>query len=242
VTEAMATIALHRPAVHRSTEPERWATQLRWYGFAAAIGFGVPYAGSSKLVLQHDVYLGAYFAIVLLLLSAYVWHTRLDLRAAVARRWKLGLGLGLLMAIVLVRNVLTGDGSPRPHGTYFAFEVLWRGAVYGVIDGLLLTVLPCIVVYRGLGGRLESRRRRLAYVAASLLLVMAITAAYHLGYAQYRHDGIKQPETGNALISIPMLLSTNPIGSVLDHAAMHVSAVVHDYETQQRLPPPAKAH
>jgi hypothetical protein len=39
-----------------------------------------------------------------------------------------------------------------------------------------------------------------------------------------------------------MLLSTNPIGSVLDHTAMHVSAVAHDSETEMRLPPPTKAN
>jgi hypothetical protein len=51
-----------------------------------------------------------------------------------------------------------------------------------------------------------------------------------------------QPETGNLLISMPMLLSTNPIGAIADHAAMHISAVAHTYETEARLPPAAKAH
>ena len=40
---------------------------------------------------------------------------------------------------------------------------------------------------------------------------------------------------------MPMLLSTNPIGSIADHAAMHVSAVAHSYETDVRLPPATKA-
>lgn len=216
-------------------------TQLRWYAAALVVGFVVPYAGSSLLELHHDVYLGIYFAVVLVLLGAYVRQTDLDVRAAVARNWKLGAGLGLLMGIALVRNVLAGDASPHPHGAYFAFELLWRGVIYGAVDALLLTVLPCTVVHRALGGRLDTWRRRLAYVGASLTLVVAITAVYHLGYAQYRHDGVRQPETGNALISVPMLLSVNPVGSIVDHAAMHVTAVVHDYETEVRLPPPAKA-
>ena len=59
---------------------------------------------------------------------------------------------------------------------------------------------------------------------------MTITAVYHLGYEQYRHNGVGAPETGNALISMPMLLSTNPIGSIADHMAMHVSAVAHTYD------------
>jgi hypothetical protein len=73
-------------------------------------------------------------------------------------------------------------------------------------------------------------------------LVVAITGIYHLGYTQYRRDGIGQPETGNTLISMPMLLSANPIGSIADHMAMHVSAVAHTYGTEVRLPPPTRAH
>jgi hypothetical protein len=62
-----------------------------------------------------------------------------------------------------------------------------------------------------------------------------------LGFAQYREDGVRAPETGNTIISMPMLLSTNPIGSIADHAAMHISAVAHSYETEVRLPPPTRA-
>jgi hypothetical protein len=98
-----------------------------------------------------------------------------------------------------------------------------------------------LVVYRSLGGRLATWRRRVAYFAASLVLVITITAVYHLGYSQYREDGVGAPETGNTIISMPMLLSANPIGSVADHAAMHISAVAHNYETEVRLPPPAAA-
>ncbi len=69
---------------------------------------------------------------------------------------------------------------------------------------------------------------------------MTMTAVYHLGYSQYREDAIGAPETGNTIISMPMLLTTNPIGSVVDHAAMHISAVAHSYETEVRLPPPPR--
>ena len=149
--------------------------------------------------------------------------------------------LGLVFGAALVRNVLGEDATAHPDGAYFVFELVWRGGVYGAIDALLLTVVPCLVVYRGLGGRLGTWRSRLAYFLLALALVMTITAVYHLGYAQYRSDGIGAPETGNAIISMPMLLSTNPIGSIADHAAMHVAAVVHDYETEVRLPPPTTA-
>jgi hypothetical protein len=226
---------------HPAARPETWAVQLSWFATAAVVGFAVPFIGSSLLGLQHDLYLGVYFAAVLGLCAAYAVATRLDLRATFTRHWRLGVALGLVFGLALVRNVLSEDATPRPHGAYYAFELIWRGGIYGVMDALLLTVLPCLVVYRALGGRLASWRRRLAYFVASLALVMTITAVYHLGFAQYREDGVGAPETGNTIISLPMLLSTNPIGSIADHAAMHVSAVSHSYETEVRLPPPTKA-
>ncbi|MGZ6708226.1 MAG: hypothetical protein ACXVFN_14945 [Solirubrobacteraceae bacterium] len=226
---------------HPAAHPESWAVQLRWFATAAVVGFAVPFIGSSLLGLQHDLYLGIYFAAVLGLCAAYTVATRLDLRETFVRHWKLGTALGVVVGFALVRNVLSGDATPRPHGAYYVFELIWRGGIYGAIDALLLTVLPCLVVYRALGGHLAGWRRRLVYFAASLALVMTITAVYHLGFAQYREDGVGAPETGNTIISMPMLLSANPIGSIADHAAMHISAVAHSYETEVRLPPPAKA-
>ena len=167
--------------------------------------------------------------------------TRLDVRALLLRNWKLGVALGVVFGIVLVRNVFSDHATPHPGGAYYWFELLWRGGVYGAVDALLLTVLPSLVVYRSLGGHLRSWRLRLEYFGASLALIVALTAIYHLGYAQYRQNGVRAPETGNVIISMPMLLSANPIGSVADHMAMHISAVQHEYNTEVRLPPPTKA-
>jgi hypothetical protein len=230
-----------RPIAREGQPPDSWAIQLRWYTTALIVGFAVPFVGSSALGLQHDVYLGIYFGAVVALLFAYTSVTRLDWRALMIRNWKPGVLLGILCGFLLVRNVLAEGVTPHPTGGYFWFELIWRGAIYGAIDALLLTVLPCTIVHRALGGRLDTWRKRCAYFAASAALIVAITATYHLGYAQYREDGVRQPETGNAIISMPMLLTANPIGSIADHAAMHVASVAHIYETEVRLPPPTTA-
>jgi hypothetical protein len=224
-----------------AANPETWSVQLRWFAIAALVGFAVPLIGSSALGLQHDVYLGIYFAAVLALTWAYTVATGVDWRAIMIRNWKASVVLGVLFGFLLVRNVLSESATPHPDGVYYWFELVWRGGLYGTLDALLLTVLPCTMVHRALGGRLSTWRKRFAYFGASAVLIVAITAIYHLGYAQYRQDGVGQPETGNAIISVPMLLTANPIGSVASHAAMHVSAAAHIYETDVRLPPPAAA-
>ena len=47
------------------------------------------------------------------------------------RHWKLGSLLGVVLGVVLVRNVLGEDATPRLDGAYFVFELIWRGGIYG---------------------------------------------------------------------------------------------------------------
>ena len=155
--------------------------------------------------------------------------------------WRWGVVAGVVVGVPVVGNVFSETETARPDGLYFAFELVWRGLTYGAVDGVLLTVLPCLIVYRALGCDLGTWPKRFAYFGASLVLVTVITASYHLGYEHYRDEGVRDPETGNVLMSIPMLVTANPIGSVADHSAMHVAAVIHEYEGDTRLPPQTDA-
>jgi hypothetical protein len=218
-----------------------WRTQLPWFAGGAVAAFGVPFVFSSVLELHHDLYLAVYFAFVITLMTSYVRRNQIDLREVVRRNWRWGLIAGAVVGVPVVSNVFSETETPRPDGLYFVFELVWRGLTYGALDAVLLTVFPCLVVYHALGGSLRSWRKRLAYFGASLVLVMTITAAYHLGYERYRDAGVGDPETGNVLMSMPMLLTANPIGSLADHSAMHVAAVIHEYEGDTRLPPQTDA-
>jgi hypothetical protein len=238
--EASAAPTRVRPR-RRTAGISSWASQLRWFAVGAVAAFFIPFVFSSVLELQHDLYLGVYFAFVIGFVGAYVRSNEIDVRVVVKRNWRWGVLLGVVVGVALVRNVFSETETARPDGFYFAFEVVWRGLTYGAVDALLLTVFPCLVVYQALGGSLGSWRKRIGSFVASLALVITITASDHLGYDHYRESGVRAPETGNVLISMPMLLTANPIGSVADHAAMHVAAVIHEYEDDTRLPPQTDA-
>jgi hypothetical protein len=216
--------------------------QGAWFVLGLAAAFAIPYVGVSQLNLQHDVYYGAYFAATLALLAAYVRSEHVDVRALFTRHWLSSLVVGLPVAAFVVWNVFrTDDATARPHGAYFAFELLWRGVGYGTIDALLLTVFPCVVACTMLHGRMTTALRRARYIGLALPMILVITAVYHLGYPQYRQDGVAKPEVGNTLISIPMLATANPVGSIAAHVSMHVTAVTHSYETTIFLPPKTKS-
>jgi hypothetical protein len=229
------TTHIHSPSAVGVPDVARHAA---WFAVGNIVAFLIPYIGVSVLDLQHDVFYGLYFAGTSALLGAYACIEHVDLRAIFTRNWIWSLALGALTALAIARNVLANsDATPRPHGGYFVFELLWRGLGYGMIDALLLTAFPCVVAYTMLRGHIGGLLGRLRYIALALPLILVITATYHLGYPQIREDGLNRPETGNTIISVPTLLTANPIGSIVAHATMHISAVTHSYETRDYLPP-----
>lgn len=217
-------------------------TQGVWYVGVVVAAFLIPFVFGSELGLANDVYYAVYFGFVALALAAYVRATGTDFRQLFTRSWKVSLGLGVLSSAFVVWNVLTReDATPHPDGAYFAFTVAWRGALYGAVDALLLTAFPVAVTWGMFEGRVSGATRRAGFAVVSLVLVLVITAAYHLGYEQFREDGVGAPATGNTVISIPALASTNPLGSVVAHMSMHIAADTHAYETGVFLPPQADA-
>lgn len=224
------------PVTVRDTR-EHGSVQLAWLVGALALSFAIPFLGSDMLGLPLPIYYLCYFVLVLSFLGVYVRTTGVDLRALVRRRWAISLVLGLLAGAFVVARVLSGTGTPGPQGARYAFELFWRGVLYGTVDALLLTVFPCLVTLALLGGDIAGAVRKVGYFAVSLVLILTITATYHLGFEQFRRDGIEAPVIGNTMISVPMLLTASPIGSVLAHASMHVAAATHAYETPTFLPP-----
>lgn len=214
-----------------------WLRQGAWFVVGAAVGFLVPYVGVSLLDLQHDLFYLVYFATTGALLVTYVRTEHVDIRRIITSAWPWSVGLGIVIGLAEVSKVLGENATDRPSGAYFGFELLWRGVTYGAVDALLLSVFPGLIAYSILRGRVGGFVGKLRFTALALPLVLLITATYHLGYPQYREDGVGQPEIGNTIISVPMFATANPIGSVIAHATMHTTAAAHTYETPTFLPP-----
>jgi hypothetical protein len=147
------------------------------------------------------------------------------------------LAIGAAAAAFVVMNVLRDDATVRPDQPYLTFALLWRGVAYGIVDAILLSAFPGLVAFAVMNKDLTGIGRRVGFAALSLALTLVITTSYHLGYKQFREDGVRAPIIGNTIISVPTLLTANPIGSIVAHASMHVTATYHVYETETFLPP-----
>jgi hypothetical protein len=204
------------------------------------VAFLVPFVVADALGLQRDLYYAVYVAAVMGLFVGWARDTRQPLGAMVARHWQWALGLGLLFAGVSVFIALGAEGStPHPGGLTFASAIFWRGLIYGAADGLLLSAFPILLVFAALrDSRLRRRTGGLVAVGAvAMVASLAMTAVYHLGYSDFRSSKVRKPVTGDLVWSVPTLATLNPIGAPIAHMGLHVSAVVHNYNTTLFLPP-----
>ena len=214
--------------------------QLPWIGAGLAVGFLVPFVFADRLALQRDLYYAIYAAAVIGFFAAWARATEQPLREMVHRRWRLAVVLGLVFGAALAFMVLrAADATTRPAGIALAGAVLWRGVVYGAIDGLLLSSFPILAVFAAFEGtELRSRRRGKVLIGAvALVASLGMTAVYHLGYSDFRSAKVRSPIAGDVAWSMPTLLTLNPIGAPIAHATMHVTAVLHSYKTDLVLPP-----
>jgi hypothetical protein len=211
-----------------------------WLAGGYALAFLVPFVLADQLGLPRDLYYGLYALAVAAFFVAWARSTQQPLGELARKRWPLAVALGLLVAAVLSVMVLrTEDATTRPDGLELAGAVLWRGVVYGATDGLLLSAFPILAVFAALAGsRLRARLPGTVLIGVvALAASLAMSAVYHAGYSDFRSEKIAKPIAGDALWSLPTLVTLNPLGAPIAHVGLHVSAVLHSYETDVFLPP-----
>ncbi len=211
-----------------------------WLAGGFLVAFAVPYVLADVFAINRDLFYGLYALAVIGLFALWSRSTGYDLVAAAKRHWiaavLLGLAAGAVLAAIVIR---TEDATARPHSLELAGAVAWRGIVYGVTDGLLLSVFPILVVFAAFAGtRLNSHLAgRVVIGIVALAASLAMTAVYHSGYSDFRSDKMTKPLRGDVIWSAPTLLTLNPIGAPIAHMGLHTSAVLHSYETDTFLPP-----
>jgi hypothetical protein len=207
-----------------------------WILLFAGVGFGISGLFSGELSFTRDllvlVYLLAGGGVLILFMH---WH-RAAFAQGLRRRWPVGVLVGLGIGVLLAITVTQQPGSPPPRGAHLAWSLVWLGLVYGVLDALLLNVLPVMVLKRP-GDVPSSRWSRLRLGVTALAASMLVTGVYHLGYREFRGPQLARPLIGNAVLTAGYLLTGNPAAALLGHVIMHGAAVVHGIESTAQLPP-----
>jgi hypothetical protein len=217
---------------------EFW-TMLAWVIGASGLGFGISYVFAGRMSLARHRFLIPYVAIVSLFLYSFIALNQVDLVGLLAGNWAIGILMGGLVSIFLVKTVRGQPLSRQTYGAELTFDIIWAGLVYGMIDALFLNVMPVVAIFAGAShlAWAETLAGKVGLGIAGLFASLLVTMTYHLGYPEFRNKSVGLVLAGNTLITLAFLLSGNPLGSIISHTAMHVAAVLQGPETTIQLPP-----
>lgn len=216
-----------------------WYAYLGWIFAAGALGFAISFIFAGVLRLPRKIYLIPYIGLSSLFLYGFVRWSQIPLGDLIRRHWIWGLIGGALFAVLMVKNVLSQPASSRSEGFSLAFDILWSGMLYGAMDALLLSVLPVLATWQAFSllHWTASWPGKILVGALAMFASLLVTAAFHLGYPEYRGAGLVAPSIGNSTMTLGYLITNNPLAAVLAHIAMHIAGVLRGPASVVQLPP-----
>lgn len=111
--------------------------------------------------LPRNIYLIPHVGLVSLSFYAFLRWSGLSVINLVRHNWAWGVIGAVLLGMFTVNYILSQPASARSEGLSLAFEILWVGVVYDLIDALLLSILPVLEPgerFRRWAGRKRSAR------------------------------------------------------------------------------------
>ena len=212
---------------------------LGWVLAAGILGFAVAAIFSGWLRLSRRLFLVPYFVFGGAFLAGFLLWSQIDVLTLIVENWYWGVIVGTLVGLLLIRNVWSQPASTQSTGAGLLFDILWVGLGYGTMDALFLNIMPVVAIWTGFSGVgwTATWPGKMALALLALVASLFVTLLYHLGYREFRNRTVVMVLIGNSLITLAYLVSANPLGAVVSHAAMHVAAVFRGPETVLQLPP-----
>lgn len=216
-----------------------WYTYPGWIIVAGLLGFAISFIFAGVLHLPRRIFLIPYIVLSGLFLYSFISWSGIPFRELIRHHWVWGVVGAVLLGVFLVKNILSQPASQRTKGVFLIFDILWLGVIYGLTDALLLSVFPVVATWQAFT-LLDWTGTWPGKILVGLIAILAsllVTAAYHLGYPEYKGKGLMGPVIGNSTMTLGYLLTTNPLAAMLSHIAMHIAGVFHGPASVTQLPP-----
>lgn len=143
-----------------SVSPVPWTGSLLWLVALALASFLVTWIAADRLSMRRTPYIGVLAAMTATLTVGYVAWLGVGVVDLLTTRWVWGIVVGPVAGVFLTQAIRRLPGGKRLRGRRFAVALAWEAVVYGITEGLLLSVLPVLMTWQmvhslgwaGLGG------------------------------------------------------------------------------------------
>ena len=212
---------------------------MLWILYASVLGFTVSAIFAGLLKLPRNIYLLIYIPLVAALFTFFIISNKINVSVLLLHNWYWGLIGAVIAGALVINNVFSQPSSKRSAGPELVVDIVWPGLTYGLIDALLLSVLPILAVKLTLTDPCwtDSWYGKIGIGIIGMMASFVVTTAYHLGYPEFRGKKVIWPNIGNGLLSLAFILTMNPLAAILPHMAMHVAAMIHGKNTTGQVPP-----
>lgn len=212
---------------------------LIWILAASLVTYSIASIFAGKLRLKRNIYLLFYIPFSAAVFIFFLISNDLNIGDQIAHNWYWGLTGAVLASAFVFKNVLSQPSSERNKGLALVSDILWPGFAYGLIDALLLSVLPILAIRTAFSGAdwTTGWAGKIGLAVLGLLASLLVTVVYHLGYPEFRGKKVIWPAIGNGVLSVAFLVTVNPLAAILPHIGMHILAMIHGRETTGQVPP-----
>jgi hypothetical protein len=215
------------------------ALSVLWILAASLTGLGLSSIFAGWLKLERNIYLLFYVPLAGALFVAFIFSNGISIVEILVHNWYWGLAGAVLASGFVIKNVLSQPPSERNKGLALWSDICWPGFAYGLIDSLLLSVLPVLAVQMLFADTTVNPGfvTKLGFILLAFIASVFVTVVYHLGYPEFRGKKVIWPVIGNGVLSLAYLLTMNPLAAILPHIGMHITAMIHGRETTGQVPP-----
>jgi hypothetical protein len=213
-----------------------WLGALGWLSAIAAAGFLVAWVLTSRLGVRRTPYIAALALLTGGLTWGYLAWSETSLASFATNRWGWGLVGAVVAGALLARLSRHQPRGPRSQGRRLVAALAWEGVVYGITEGLLLSVLPVLVIWQAFAahGWTSATGRSLVAGITAMGASLAVIVIHHLGYRGFHSRAALAPVMiGCGLLSLAYLLTASPLAAVGGHILLHTALNLRGTE----LPP-----
>jgi hypothetical protein len=209
-----------------------WFGSLGWLAAIAAASFLVAWVLTSRLGVRRTPYIAALALATGALTWGYLTWSDTTLASFATTHWGWGLVGAAVTGAILARLSRHQPSGPRPRGRRLTATLAWEGVVYGITEGLLLSVLPVLVTWQAFAAHGWTSGIGWSLVAGIVAMVasLAVIVIHHLGYRGFHSRAALVPVmVGCGLLS----LTASPLAAVGGHILLHTALNLRGTE----LPP-----
>jgi hypothetical protein len=203
-----------------------WLGALGWLSAIAAASFLVAWALTNLLGVRRTPYIAALALLTGGLTWGYLTWSDTTLTSFAANHWGWGLVGAAVAGAILARLSRHQPSGSRPRGWRLGVTLGWEGVVYGITEGLLLSVLPVLVTWQAFTahGWTSGTGRPLLAGTAAMAASLAVIVIHHLGYRGFHDPAALAPVmVGCGLLSLAFLLTASPLAAVGGHIILHTA-------------------